>query len=596
MASSTTVITKLGVDGVVVHKRVAPQVEAMAKAKSHVTKVSLYAAGAPVGGPETDKHPKSGEAVGPSFIKTNQNLLIANASDSHSGHQALVHNKEMHAINGNSVPRGAQAPRNRRPTNSGRSRRRRNKTNQMVGQVVEDIAVGNGIPLESYLLGDSEHLGDLFLDRPKFRFLPECNPGHHKYLNGYCIYCQQYTGDAKTWTGKYALGSDNDPGILLRSSFPNIPARPDIFGRSSASISSIPQPHEMGPRMSQDTMWSCVSGGMFGDKTELGVQVHQDRVESRLPSLDRGKVVDSRKSARKVKSLRYAARKAMSLVDQLTGLDRYKNSLPKKTRRRMVQTSMSNATSAGIQHIFDDGGAHYTKANKYPCFLKTAIVKIADFKEKESLIAPLWKTLGYRYDNFNFGSLPVHLRGMKPAEDFRHEKITEELIESRLNYDLCIFLYAKKLPPSEYLDKKGVFDRNLVLVHMHKLTEQFYTKNDGDISLDERQRNVYTQSYVASETSKEFLLGDHATTDTKRSGFYKACAEHPRLIATGVVSLGVLSLLLRPKPSAVMVVGCTLLQTGSTLPSMFQKTMASVMLPTLNVFLNRLSSAVPKLT
>jgi len=256
---------------------------------------------------------------------------------------------------------------------------------------------------------------------------------------------------------------------------------------------------------------------------------------------------------------------------------------------------LTRRTAEGFVCMFDDGTPWFA-----PKPVRKSVQK-PDFQEKGHWYSPVLNALGYNRDTFTFGALPTDLRGITGADCSTSDGVDAKQLADKLDLKLLEFLYSKKMPPSEYFDKKTKsFDRELAIIHMHKLTEQYYSaRPDIKRDLESRQRDVFTQSYVASETSKEFLLSNHRTTTNKYSGFLRAYHGHQRLfkvsailIPTAILTAVALNKLRQP---AVTVRTLNQLQIGSALLSTLAEQMESATQRMSQRFLSPLSTAVQNL-
>jgi hypothetical protein len=257
---------------------------------------------------------------------------------------------------------------------------------------------------------------------------------------------------------------------------------------------------------------------------------------------------------------------------------------------------ITNKTATGIMALFDDGVDWYAATTHKPDVR-------SDFNERRGFFSRVHERLGYHYDKFSFGDLGLEVRDLHLGQEGNsealqeHVDLDEEWVKKNCDLGLYEYLYSKKLPASEYLNKTTKeLDRDLLLVHMHKLTDQYYAK-DGVVrgkGIAAKQKEAYTQGHVADETTKEFLWSKQTVTRGKLTGFYRACHDHKRLIVmgSGIVAL---SLLFSKRQCAVRVVENMTSQVGKTLMSSLTKSAQSAIQTACYGSLNRLSSAALRL-
>jgi hypothetical protein len=145
-------------------------------------------------------------------------------------------------------------------------------------------------------------------------------------------------------------------------------------------------------------------------------------------------------------------------------------------------------------------------------------------------------------DRYTFGTLGVEVRDLtiksgqlikKIKED---AQLTDDILGRRLNTGLYEYLFKEKLPRSEYM-KNGVFDPNLCLLHMVKLTKQYYSKFQDRYAHGKefRDYDAYTQRHVVDEKSKDVLWAEHNVCNRKYHPFFSALHLYLRAITRGVL-------------------------------------------------------------
>jgi hypothetical protein len=176
----------------------------------------------------------------------------------------------------------------------------------------------------------------------------------------------------------------------------------------------------------------------------------------------------------------------------------------------------------------NDGGCEAWDSS---CFVPAFIVK---FTQRRTWYRSVAGYFGYQYDSFTYGSLGSEIRTLKLDEVAEEYHNDESKVQLAVNKPLYNYLYSEMLPANEYT-KSGVFNDELVMVHMHKLTKQYYSKPGIKRKMDlaELQRDDYTMGAVASDTSKRFLQVRRNVTSDKLQGFLGACVRHRRCVSVG---------------------------------------------------------------
>lgn len=498
---------------------------------------------------------------------------------------ARMHNRVMHSLNGNR-PSKISKP------GAGANRRHRNRQNQKARSSASASASDResvGSDVESSVVCNKESTTDIVPDRPRFNWVPSCDDlGEPHRFGGslYCTKCGHYEG-CGTRDGASAV--DFGEFIFERS---ERSAECRITARGGTRTESP-------VRSGQATGYlnGNVAGALLQQHSQLPKRSWKSAAlegVSKLSALAKKRAAKLRFKKRKeegVDAPKYSAECAARGID-------VRRQRAKKVRYPIGQAppELAANTYGGIIAMFDDGSESFCRPPAPP-----KPKPPPDFTERRSWLAPLYKHLGYEYDAFSFGELGVELRGIHLGKDggiesvAENENLSEADLRKRINHDLYVYLYAKKLPRSQY-SKNGKFDVELLKVHMHKLTDQFYAKHYPTgvpkelRTLECVERDAYTQGYAVSETSKDFLLSEQTTTKPKETGFLRAWRNHKRLIAAGVI-LGCVTLAAK-RPSAAMVGRYSLLLTGSALALTLGKSMSNALPAAFSGFLNRPSSAV----
>lgn len=444
------------------------------------------------------------------------------------------------------------------------------------------------------------------VDRPRSDIsVPECADGEHFFVDYYCERCNKYCDAGKTVRDGPNHTSCRRLTAGLECQSPAV----TNGERPSSSTGSV-QPDDFFDALESSV--ACVLPGSLRQDEDLRP------THNRLRSAACGRDVPSsefdyamalsRRKRRREARMNYLARlgrpeeAAAWRVQQSHAGAAIRAARAQKLEGRLKRNAQSNfisnrtdgsdyglscRTTAGIAALFDDGAPYYASARAAAQPAKPR----HDFSEKRGILAPVAELFGYSYDHFDFGTRPVYLRGLKAEDVAQNEHIDETEIARRIDPALADYLFSEKMPPSEYLDKQGNFDRDLVLVHMHKLTKQYYASRELPRTSVSRQKDVATQSYVASETLKSFLLLDHSTTAPKVPNFYRACYRHRRKLAAGVMLGGVVFGLYQCRHAAATAKSSAQLLAGSMLSSTTPAAMGSVLRAQCCRFSTRLLSA-----
>lgn len=520
-------------------------------------------------------------------------FITAGAAGGVDAAKAAMHNKVMHMLNGNiHVPKFLKR-KSKNKSLVGRPSGSQSQTDtpsQLSPYVCDHCQCGNGVAkMPPVVISKSSN--HTSYDRPSNRFLPECDMDSHIYVGGYCIFCKQYEVNSEECSLGTVNSEYNTPcGSSGKSSKPHS----DLSNASGlvASFSSGPDVFELG-------MCSDLPRGqaVLFEKNKSNALLHSGPPSDRA-SLAGKANLKSNKSIRAARRLAFVERSACPIELRIATQELFRQNAIKtgaglrKARSSRGKAAITSKDTSGIIAMFDNGESDYVQDTKErrPSY---------DFEEKRGWFSNIFEKLGYNYDVHSYGDLPTKLRELKPADDIHSGGIDGAELEHLLNMDLLQFLYAKKLPVSEYKDKKGFFDFDLALLHMHKLTEQFYSKADNrerNRTLECSQRDAYTQSYVAREKSKEFFQGDHATYGNKREGFCNAYFHHKRpMIIGGLIVLSTLACSKSTRSAAVSVSSGVLLA-GSLLVLMNQTKYPNASKQKSLGFLNHLCSVARNLT
>jgi hypothetical protein len=168
------------------------------------------------------------------------------------------------------------------------------------------------------------------------------------------------------------------------------------------------------------------------------------------------------------------------------------------------------------------------------------------FTEPRGWFSAIHERLGYRYDSVQMGELGITTGELKLRSGCVAERanVTQDRLESEMNMGLLVHLMRERLPRAEYC-KNGVFSEDLMRVHLHKLTKQYYTGKDKSAKMIDVHKDTITQSYVLSERVKDFLWAGQDCETKKRSGFYGAYHQFGRTAVIGLSGLVVAGLLYR---------------------------------------------------
>lgn len=522
---------------------------------------------------------------------------------------------------------GSETKQSSRPIKVSGGRRKRNRINQL-GRPVEQgvpsaFSCGTGATKSDRLGGEQPYTSDLS-DRPSALWrapCPDIGQAHYFGCGVYCTKCGEYqdsgsddaesthydgtalvfesrirdtkglvtTGETQPLTrGLCLLGAGElaPRRDLHRPYSPlDVQCHPRLRYASRAG-SLVHTPEEQ--LHSEDANFSCVP---IANSTRQSTSF-----ENIYPCADPA----SKRSSKRRRVQRYMERAASTLLDKgLSNSSYIRHMVSKgvgKYRRRHCERfqpcgyNFSNKTADALQGLFQEpeetlGNLSADRLNDSGC---------SSFSEPSRWYTSTLERLGYQRDSFTFGEIGTKIRNLV-KEDSRGTAC-EVVAKKDINQELYTYLFKEKMPVSEYC-KTGLYDRNLAIIHMQKLTKQYNAKNKIDTAdLASEGVNVHTQSMVVDELAKEFLWSKNKISEDKYSGFLEACHTISRHKKAGLAMITIAAtsyVLVKSTPSVVTVVDSSL----SHLGRMSSWTLASIGTianqTNFSPFLNRLCQAGP---
>jgi len=462
---------------------------------------------------------------------------VTSVVDTYAAILSRMRNRLMHALNGNVQPKPKSAAGN--GVALWRQRKTRINAKRVAkasGRCAEDDASSSVSSVQDATLGAYESDASNLPDRPRNRFVPTCT-GLHTYRpdNPYCEVCGEYNVGLSV-TYESTTGAFEEFHTARGGS-------PQQYGAENVQrVQSLA------------SAGRSTGGGSNADMTSVATSKSDARVLPRLRQM-------SRRQMRRVRQLRCMTRRLLG-VDDKTNSDyvsrkiaegqqlrtsramrRSKRVAPPRTRyiyEPIYDVCVDNFTKVDN----DDDTSNITITPSVTGMLEdlfyedpaTPPVSSAEvvvdsprnpliFSESRKWWTPVAEYIGYRRDIVEVGTVPTTLRDLQPDNCGENYAPTKEHLERRLNRELYRYLMREKLPGGEYVDKKtGLVDKDLLMLHMHKLTKQFYSTRKMPDTEESLQLDFLTQSFVANETSKAFFLGEQPTSENKCSSFLLACA------------------------------------------------------------------------